>query len=72
LRGATALAVRERRGGLGPAVIALFTDYLFHDARALPYALPLSAALMLSVAVALLVMLLRFNPAAGHLQRTPQ
>jgi MFS family permease len=54
-------------GGLGPTVIALFTDYLFRDARALPQALSLSAAVTLPVAVVMLVMLLRFNAAPGRL-----
>jgi MFS family permease len=49
-------------GGCGPTFIALFTDFLFRDAQALPYALSLSAALTLPVAALLLVMLLRFNP----------
>jgi MFS family permease len=58
-------------GGLGPTVIAVFTDFLFHDTRALPNALALSAALTLPVAVALLALLLRFNAAesASNLKR---
>ncbi len=48
-------------GGFGPTLIALFTDFVFQDTQALPYALSLSAALTLPVAVALLVVLLRFN-----------
>jgi MFS family permease len=46
-------------GGFGPTLVAIFTDFLFQDAQALPHALSLSAALTLPVAVALLVVLMR-------------
>ena len=52
-------------GGFGPTLVAVFTDFLFHDTQALPHALALSAALTLPVAVALLVALLRVNAKAG-------
>jgi MFS family permease len=45
--------------GLGPTVIAVFTDFLFRDPQALPHALSLAAVLTLPAAVVLLVMLLR-------------
>ena len=45
--------------GLGPTLIALFTDFLFHDPQALPHALSLAAVLTLPSAVVLLVILLR-------------
>jgi MFS family permease len=48
-------------GGFGPTLIALFTDFVFQDAQALPYALSLSAALTLPVAVALLAVLWRLQ-----------
>jgi MFS family permease len=56
--------------GLGPTLIAVFTDFLFRDPQALPHALSLAAVLTLPAAVALLVMLLRRhsmgNAAAGR------
>jgi MFS family permease len=54
-------AVNLVGGGFGPTLVALFTDYLFQDALALPHALSLSAALTLPVAVVLLVVLMRYN-----------
>jgi hypothetical protein len=48
-------------GGIGPTLIAVFTDFLFRDAQALPYALSLSAAVTLPVAIALLAGLSRSN-----------
>ena len=45
--------------GLGPTLIALFTDFLFRDPQALPHALSLAAVLTLPAAVALLLVLLR-------------
>jgi MFS family permease len=56
-------------GGFGPTLVAVFTDYLFHESQALPHALALSAVLTLPIAIALLAVLLWFNTtstAAGH------
>lgn len=47
--------------GLGPTLIAVFTDFLFRDPQALPHALSLAAVLILPGAVVLLVVLLRFH-----------
>jgi MFS family permease len=48
-------------GGLGPTLIAVFTDFLFRDPHALPHALSLAAVLMFPAAVALLAVLLRLH-----------
>lgn len=53
------LVVNLVGAGLGPTLIALFTDFLFHDPQALPHALSLAAVLTLPPAVALLLILLR-------------
>jgi MFS family permease len=52
------LVVNLIGAGLGPTLIALFTDFLFHDPQALPHALSLAAVLTLPPAVVLLVVLL--------------
>ena len=53
------LVVNLIGAGLGPTLIAVFTDFLFRDPQALPHALSLAAVLTLPAAVALLVALLR-------------
>ena len=42
-------------GGFGPTLVALFTDHVFQDPRALPFALSISAAITLPAAIALLL-----------------
>jgi MFS family permease len=58
-------------GGFGPTLVALFTDHVFHDARALPHALSISAAITLPAAIGLLLACAAEARARGSALRAP-
>jgi hypothetical protein len=56
------LCVNLVGAGLGPTLVALFTDHVFADEAQLPYSLALAAAITLPLAIAFLVVFRKSYP----------